>query len=953
MLATMIGRWALISAMVLYAGGAAAQLLDPGRTWRTAETTHFRIHFEDEARASAGRTGEAAERAYALLASELNWAPRDKVDVVLYSGVDLSNGFASPLPFNHSGIFLTAPSEGELLDRSNWLELVLLHELTHVLHLDKASGTPEFLRHIFGRMVFAFPNVLQPAWLVEGLAVQSESRAGQGMGRLHGAYFEAQLRDERQRGFMSLREINADGRRLPLNRNYLYGAYFFDYLVRTYGPYAAVRHVDWYSAQFVPFRVHNSTVAVTQKQMDTVWTDFLADLDQQVQQRSAVVLQTPERVGVALATPWWGVESLSMAPNGDMYVVAQDGINAPGLWVYRAGRQAKEKGERLTTVHPKARIDVRADGAVLIAQPEVCGGYELMYDLYQWSARQGLQRLTECQRDLNAVWLGRSEQIVALRNDRNGLTQVALFNPNTGATRVLAAGEASQQWVALASTLEGDAVYGVRKEAGQFSVLRLNVNDATQNVVWIDSAPITQLHVAADGALSFISTRDGVPNVWRWADGALTPLTHSHTAVLHFGGIAQDGTAALGTLQQGQVQLRVLADDPSKPLEQAKVEALPPLPPLSPTPVLLPPATQPVALEHERDYSALPSLRPHGWWPVFFTDRGLVNVGASVFGADALGLHNYLITPYVELTQGEALGSAEYAWRNRHFFAAQRELRARRWTDRNGHTDTLEYERASSAQWVSLARAVQIERSAAVGVGAATQRRDGVVVDGPSTRELDNRLAALVALYDSRAGGLLSDGPSRGQQAQLFYETYRPFKDTQRSPYTGEVTRLLWDGYWALGRSVLSGHWVEGRGQAGRTENFELGGAVAGLETLAPQLNERDVTLRGYRRGDAGLIGANVRRLTVQWRTPLADIDRHAMVPPLGVNRVSGAVFYEAGGVWNRGGGPQHWLRAVGAEAITELKLGYLLPLQVRVGVARGLDRPGETRAYVVAGRLI
>ncbi len=938
----------LAGVMAFWTSSANAQMLDPGRVWRTAETAHFRIHFEDEARPAALRVGDIAERAHLVLARELSWTPKDKVDVVLYSGVDYANGFASPLPFNRTGIFLAAPTQGELLDRSEWLELVLLHELTHVFHLDKAHGAPAGLRQVFGRLVWTFPNALQPSWLVEGLAVQSESRAGNGAGRLRSAYFEAQLRDERKRGFISLREINADGRRQPVNRNYLYGAYFFDYLTRQYGADAAARHVDWYSRQVWPFRVHNSTVAVTGKQMDQVWAAFLADLEQQVQQRSAALLATPEQVGLALAAPWREVEALDMAPNGDIYVVAHDGISAPVLQRYPSGGGQAQK---LTPLHAQARIDVRADGAVLIAQPEVCGGYEVMFDLYQWTPGAGLQRLTQCQRYIAAAWLGAEGQVVALRNDRAGLTQVELYDSRSGSTRVLVAGEATRHWIDVAAAPDGQSVALIGKQAGAFSLVRLDLDTGAQTVVHTDAQPITRPHVADTGALTFISSSDGAPNLWRLAHANLVRLTHAHTAVLHFGGVAKDGTAVLGTLEGGQVQLRVL---PTAPAEQGSAEpAAAAAVTAPPAPVLLQTLVQPVALSDERDYCALPSLRPRAWWPVLFSSHGTFSVGASLFGSDALGLHHYLVTPYVEVTQKEFLGMAEYAWRNRHFVALQRELNVRRWTDQNGNQDPLEYERVGSAQWMSLARSVQLERSAAVGVGAVLSRRDGVVVDGATTREMDERLAAVVALYDSRRAGALSAGPSRGQQVQLFYETYRPFKDTQRSAYTGEVVRLLWDGHLALGRSVLSAHWVEGRGQAGRTENFDLGSEVGSIETLAPQLNERDVSLRGYRQGAAGLSAANARRVTVQWRTPLADIDRHAMVPPVGVNRVSGAVFYEAGGVWDHGGGPQRWLRAVGAEVVTEFKLGYLLPLQVRFGVARGLDTPGETRAYVVAGRLI
>jgi len=60
-----------------------------------------------------------------------------------------SNGYASPYPFNFIGIILSPPDEGELLQNREWLELVLTHEFTHIVHLDKASRGPLLMRRIF------------------------------------------------------------------------------------------------------------------------------------------------------------------------------------------------------------------------------------------------------------------------------------------------------------------------------------------------------------------------------------------------------------------------------------------------------------------------------------------------------------------------------------------------------------------------------------------------------------------------------------------------------------------------------------------------------------------------------------------------------------------------------------------------------------------------------------
>jgi len=115
-------------------------------------------------------------------------------------------------------------------------------------------------------------------------------------------------------------------------------------------------------------------------------------------------------------------------------------------------------------------------------------------------------------------------------------------------------------------------------------------------------------------------------------------------------------------------------------------------------------------------------------------------------------------------------------------------------------------------------------------------------------------------------------------------------------------------------------------------------------------LNEHEFALRGYTNGNPELTGHRARVLTAEWRVPLADIDRHAMTPPVGFNRLSLNLFYDLGAAWERGASPDYH-RGIGFEVMGEIQALYLLRVQVRAGVARGLDETGETKVYVRAGR--
>jgi hypothetical protein len=164
---------ALIAAVLLLCSArAAAQVdfVDPNLHWRTLQTEHFAVHYAEAQRTEARMAAAVAEKLWPRITRVLRWEPADRTHIIVLDSADFSNGFATPLPFNISGIFLSPPDDGELLQNREWLEMVLSHELFHIVHLDKARGAPLALRSVFGRFPLLFPNVLQPTWVIEGRA---------------------------------------------------------------------------------------------------------------------------------------------------------------------------------------------------------------------------------------------------------------------------------------------------------------------------------------------------------------------------------------------------------------------------------------------------------------------------------------------------------------------------------------------------------------------------------------------------------------------------------------------------------------------------------------------------------------------------------------------------------------------------------------------------------------
>lgn len=973
---------------------AQGQSPDPRVEWRTADSANFRIHYRAAQRAQAEAVARAAERAYPRVTEALQWRVRGRTEIVVITETDLANGYSTPLPFNLIGVMLAPPDEGELLENSAWLDLLLVHELTHAVHLDKVRGFPKAGQHIFGNMPWFVPNLFNPSWVLEGLAVQVESvpsaRAGagsteavlrgdgsvdsgwSGRGRLHSPAYETWLRAEREQGFIGLRELNANGRALPLSKQYLYGAYFYDFLARRYGADAPQRWVTRYSgnAPLWP-RLHSNPVAITGKPLDVLWEEFLVDLAAQVDARAAAIRRQPEVMGSALTGPLFRIPSVAMQADGGLLAVLDDGLGQPQLTRFTADGRRSD----LTEVNAMARVTTAPDGRVLVAQPDLCDAWTLGYDLYV--LRDGnLRQLTQCARLRRAVFAGEGALagIVALKHEA-GATRLVWLDAQGKQEQLLYAPPAGVDLSDLAA--DGNRVSVVAHQGADWRILRIDLAlpQAAPRTVLRRDRPIHGLAQDRDG-LTMVLADDGVPNIWRLEGERLSRLSHAYTGVTAQSGLAVDGSLGLVAVTQGGYALRRMAGN--RALQRIAVEAgeAPPFV-TAPAPALVQPGAPLAArgrvaggrepnpqtlndgdLGLARPYAAWRSMYPRWWSPVLSSDHGLVTVGAQTDGADALGWHQYAAMMAVETTQQEAVGSLEYLYRGQHHLALSRSVEARAWTGPRSDPETTAYKRETQVQWLSTALWPTLERRFTLGLGAALERSEWVDVDSDSVRRLeDTRLAAAVMDYDSRGANWRSEGANRGLNARLLYESYAPFKGEdgddlpREQDYDGGVLRADLRGFVPLGRTVLGLRYTEARAQ-GRTEAFQLGGATDENLQLGIQLGNRTLALRGYSGDEPELQGVNARVASLEWRTPLADIDRHFMVPAVGINRLSASLFYDVGGAWGRDeDAPSRYWRGVGVELLGEVKLLYLIGLQMRLGIAKGLDGPQETHGYLTVGR--
>lgn len=165
--------------------------VDPRLEWKVMHSPHFHLIYDAQQQELADFYLERLERAREKLRPLWTEMP-DQLTIVLNDRTDLTNGFATPIPYPQIGIYPVLPGPQESISEyGDWAEEVLIHELTHVLSFEQRRGVPYGLYRIFGTIMT--PNVLLPNWWLEGVAVDAETRLSN-YGRLRSNYQDATLR---------------------------------------------------------------------------------------------------------------------------------------------------------------------------------------------------------------------------------------------------------------------------------------------------------------------------------------------------------------------------------------------------------------------------------------------------------------------------------------------------------------------------------------------------------------------------------------------------------------------------------------------------------------------------------------------------------------------------------------------------------------------------------------
>jgi Tol biopolymer transport system component len=958
----------------------------PLATWYTLETPHFEIHFYPAEQKFAERAAHIAERAYRLITRYLNWRPSGRVNITLNDDTDDANGFASSIPYNFIYAYGVPPNSlDELNDFDDYVKLLITHEFTHVVHLDTMlSWCPLLINTILGR-TFA-PNLAEPTWFIEGMAVLMESRQTTA-GRLRSSFFDMQLRVPFLEGrLFGIDQVSA----IPLaypggTAAYAYGSNLLRYIEDRYGP-DKIQEISHRTADTCIPGALNRTVAETvgRGYVGLFGPGLWDDWKRSIAHRYTLEVEDARRRPLTVATrlTWDAPATRSEGPGGRFF---RDGT----LVYHRANddqspayvRLNLETGARqlIADMQGGGPAAPTTDGQALIFQRvnylplrlRISGSPELAWnDLYRLDISTGtIRQLTRGTRAHEPDVSPDGTQI-ACALDGTGTRQLALVPIDGGTPRVLMRGAPGLAFTPAWSP-DGRLIAYSRWKPGGFRDIHIyDLRTATDRAISVDRPMDIDPRFSPDGRfILFSSDRSGINNIYAHElatgrlfqvtnvlSGAFQPAVSPDGRRLVFTGFTSDGFDLWTTPYDPSQFL------PAQPYANARLDASPDPDAETDSPDAAPEDAAAVPFAQRTvGYAPWKYMYPRQWNFEFLNEAlGMgrtfelnTSVGDPV-GNHAIGFE--LSVP----SNGDASGVLSYS-----------------------------YNRLWPAFGVTLSRTDQITTGLIVdGVNLGYRQRSEnltVSTDLPILHTADAQGDLSIA-YDYAAyapidpipvgdptGGITTK-PEIGPYADL--KLSWSFSDAHAWPYsissqegrslhinlrlsdpvlgsrfrTTEVS-WSWTEYltppWARLHAIalLTGG---GFGIGDTRDFFNLGGYYAQDVLRSVLLNQYQyAVLRGY--PSSYVSGDSYLLLSAEYRAPLLWIEHGYNTFPFYLRRIWGVLFADAGNAFQGRFRPQDLRTDAGAEAHFEFNLGYYLNTQVQLGYAHGFATDGGDRIYWVA----
>ena len=670
---------------------AAAQAPPPDEDWRQLRTTHFDVTYPEALESLAGKAALIAERAHDRLARRFARPPRGRIQLLLTDHADISNGYASPAPYNRITVFARPPMDGGSLSFfDDWLELVITHELVHTFHFEMAGAVTKATRAVFGRVPVgwpAFPSAAAPTWVAEGLATYYESELS-GAGRTRGTWQEMVLRAAVLEGALSpVDQASGDSPVWPGgNRPYVYGARYLHHMAGIHGEAALGELARSVAGQAIPYRLGAASRAAFGVSLSESWDDWrdaVSKRQRAVAERAAE--WAPVTEGEVVQDRGRHARQAVVSPDGAAVAfLVDDGVDDPRIEIADPDGSNARKLRRLNWLG--GSLSWHPDGGLVFQDIEYAGAHRLYSDLYHMDMDGSVERLTKGLRLAYADVSPGGRRAVAVQ-EGGGTNRLALVDLASGDLTELVAPDADRHWAYPRWSPDGRRIAAARWTApGTMDVVVLDADGALSARITADRAVDSAPFWLPDGSgVVWSSDRTGIPNIFvallpvdgsgrpeilqvtNVLGGAAHPSVDPSGRWLYYSSYHANGWSIRRTPLSRERWFDPLPASPrfaaadsgtaQEPSPASRPDTIQHPPPASPDTAH---AQEPPAAERRR-YRSLGTLRPHYWIPqVRRAQTALgrsgvrhvavpLSLGLRTQGRDLVGRHSFSATADMSL----------------------------------------------------------------------------------------------------------------------------------------------------------------------------------------------------------------------------------------------------------------------------------------------------------------